>query len=67
MAKKKCIYCKAEIDADSVVDMCIPCMHGVWGPRMTEAIVTRMQEEKAKGNLELGEVSGKFSSTSSFN
>jgi hypothetical protein len=34
---------------------------------MTEAIVTRMQEEKAKGNLELGEVSGKFSSTSSFN
>jgi len=53
---KRCIYCKTEIDSNSVVDMCKPCMHRVWGPRMTEAIVSGMQKEKEKGNMELGRV-----------
>jgi hypothetical protein len=67
MAKKKCIYCKAEIDANSVVDMCKKCMHGVWGPKMTEAIVSGMEKEKAKGNMELGRVGCDSSSESSIN
>lgn len=53
---KRCIYCRTEIDSNSVVDMCTPCMHKVWGPRMTHAIVSGMEKEKAKGNMELGQV-----------
>jgi hypothetical protein len=53
---KKCIYCNAAIDQNSVVDMCKPCMHRVWGPKMTNAIVSGMEKEKAKGNMELGRV-----------
>ena len=55
---KRCVYCKADVDANSVVDMCERCMHGVWGKKMTNLIVSRMNEEKAKGNLELGRVGG---------
>lgn len=62
---KKCIYCKAEIDSSSVVDVCKPCMHKVWGPRMTEAILSGMEREKAKGNMELGQVSGNLTSENS--
>ena len=55
---KRCIYCKTDIEQNCVVDMCPRCMHGVWGEKMTNLIVSRMNEEKAKGNLELGRVSG---------
>ena len=55
---KRCIYCKTDIEQNCVVDMCPRCMHGVWGEKMTNLNVSRMNEEKAKGNLELGRVSG---------
>ena len=51
---KKCVYCKCEVDEESVVDVCERCGHGVWGKKMFNAIVENMSSAKANGNLNQG-------------
>jgi len=48
---KKCIYCKAEIPDESVVDFCHKCGKRVWGEKMFNAIIQNMEEARRKGDL----------------
>ncbi|MEX0920855.1 MAG: hypothetical protein WDZ62_01190 [Candidatus Pacearchaeota archaeon] len=48
---KKCIYCKAEIPKESVIDFCSRCGIGVWGEKMFNTIVKNMEEARANGDL----------------
>lgn len=54
---KKCIYCKAEIDEDSVIDFCRRCGLSVWGEKMFDAIVKNMEGARQSGDLNQGMVS----------
>ena len=56
---KRCVYCNVELEEDFVVDICQTCMYKVWGPKMSQAIISGMEKERAKGNMELGRVSEK--------
>ena len=55
---KKCIYCKNEIDQESVIDFCKRCGVGVWGDKMFNAIVQSMEKSRENGDLYQGSVSG---------
>lgn len=48
---KKCIYCKAGISEDSVIDFCERCGVGVWGEKMFHTILENMEGARAKGTL----------------
>jgi len=48
---KKCIYCKAEIPDESVVDFCPKCGKRVWGEKMFNAIIQNMEEARSRGDL----------------
>jgi hypothetical protein len=51
---RKCIYCKSEVEENSVIDFCERCGKGVFGERMFNAIVQNMQEARKRGDLEQG-------------
>jgi len=51
MMNKKCIYCKAEIPEESVIDFCPKCGIGVWGEKMFNAIVKNMEDARSRGDL----------------
>ncbi|MFH1803026.1 MAG: hypothetical protein ABH864_06295 [archaeon] len=53
---KHCIYCKTDIDEDSVVDVCQRCGISVWGHKMFAAIVENMQGARDAGDLYQGSV-----------
>lgn len=53
---KKCIYCKTQVDDNSVVDVCTRCGIGVWGEKMFAAILDNMQDARDKGDLYQGSV-----------
>ena len=57
---KHCIYCKNEIAAESVLDVCKRCGHGAWGERMYNAIVESMSKASETGNLMQGSITQKF-------
>jgi len=54
---KHCIYCKCEIDQNSVIDVCQRCGHGVWGEKMFKAIIENMEGARKTGSLEQGSIS----------
>ena len=53
---KKCIYCKAQIADESVVDVCSRCGIGVWGEKMFACIIQSMESARDKGDLFQGSV-----------
>tara|TARA_Y100000310_G_scaffold228743_1_gene231032 strand:- start:606 stop:1028 length:423 start_codon:yes stop_codon:yes gene_type:complete len=53
---KECIYCSCEIGSHIPIDVCQRCGIGVWGEKMFNAIISGMNNEKEKGNMELGRV-----------
>ncbi len=54
---KNCIYCKIEVDQNSVVDVCYRCGHAVWGEKMFKAIIENMEGARKSGSLEQGSIS----------
>ena len=48
---KKCIYCKKDVNDDSVIDFCVRCGEGVWGKKMFNTIVRKMEDAREKGDL----------------
>lgn len=55
---KKCIYCSNFLSEESVIDVCIPCGHNVWGEKMFSAIQENMENARNKGDLHQGSVGG---------
>ena len=53
---KHCIYCKAAIDEQSVIDFCERCGIGVWGEKMFRAILESMKNARDAGDLYQGSV-----------
>ncbi len=58
---KKCIYCKENIDENSVIDFCENCGVGVWGEKMFRAIKENMEKARDNGDLSQGSVTDTFS------
>ena len=48
---KKCIYCGAEVHEGCVIDFCEKCGIRVFGKKMFETILQRMNDAREKGDL----------------
>ena len=55
------MYCKNQIDENSVIDVCQRCGIKVWGERMFNAIVQNMENARNDGNLFQGSVTDPLS------
>ncbi len=54
---KKCIYCRAEISKECVIDFCEKCGVGTFGSKLFKTIVQNMTQAQSRGDLEQGFVS----------
>lgn len=59
---KNCIYCKKEIEINSVVDVCNQCGIQVWGEKMFKTIVKNMEQARDVGDLYQGSVTDESAS-----
>jgi len=48
---KKCLYCKAELPEESVIDFCESCGKEVWGEKMFKTIVQNMENSRDIGDI----------------
>jgi len=48
---RKCLYCKENISDESVIDFCERCGKGVWGEKMFNTILNKMESSRDKGDL----------------
>ena len=51
---KTCIYCKCEVNGDSVIDFCEMCGKGAFGEKMFDVILKNMKDARKRGDLEQG-------------
>ena len=48
---KKCMYCGVEVDENSVIDFCEKCGVNVFGRKMFDTIIQRMNDAKKNGDI----------------
>jgi len=48
----KCVYCKAELSNESVVEICDQCGIKSYGSKMFKAIVENMKQAQVRGDLD---------------
>ncbi len=57
---KKCIYCGAGVNDESVIDFCASCGKGVWGERMFNVILKNMEDANERGDLKFSDPKNSF-------
>jgi uncharacterized membrane protein YvbJ len=48
---KKCVYCGTQVHEGSVIDFCEKCGVNVFGRKMFDTILKRMNDAKERGDL----------------
>ncbi len=48
---KKCLYCQREISEESVIDFCESCGRRVWGDKMFDTILEKMESSRETGDI----------------
>jgi len=48
---RKCIYCKTEVNSESLMDFCEPCGKKAFGEKMFYTISQNMKEANKRGDL----------------
>ncbi len=48
---RKCLYCQGEVSDESVIDFCESCGRGVWGDKMFNTIIQKMEASRESGDI----------------
>ena len=51
---KKCLFCKVDIEEESVIDFCKKCGIYMFGEKTLQAIIDNMEKARDKGDLYQG-------------